>query len=226
MVVLTTPNDWRRVRCVLGWMADCGFDSRRGVWFSIGSKRIDFVFSKPTNEQLLLGIARDILEPGVGNLIAPLLEQLADKLGERHDIRRPGEGPYLTRWVLQGKRDEGNDGAVYLHRFHRSDADEMHDHPWPYTSLIIAGGYFERSPAPGWSDGCGSVVTRWYAPGSVLVRPAKWIHSIVIPDGCDCWSLVFRGPKERSWGFWCPGVGFRPWRDHAAKLEATGCGCS
>lgn len=152
---------------------------------------------------------------------------MADGLAaERFEITRSWEQvPYLTRWTLHGRRFEGSDDAVFLHRFQRSDADEMHDHPWPFTSLILAGGYDEVTPGEGWANGNGPTARTWYAPGSVLHRPAVWIHSVRIPEGAEAWTLVLRGVKERSWGFWCPQVGYRPWREHLAAAEATGNGC-
>jgi hypothetical protein len=160
------------------------------------------------------------------------LTKLLDRIArEKSEITRSWEQvPYLTRWVLLGSRIEstilGRDCAVYLHRFHRSDADEMHDHPWPFVSIILAGGYHEKTPAKGWHDGDGPTKTRWYGVGRVLVRPANWIHSVLIPDGRECWSLVIRGAKAKSWGFFCPGSGYTPWREHLANAEATGKGCA
>lgn len=155
-----------------------------------------------------------------------LLERLADLVAaERFDITRSWTNvPYLTRWSLLGRREQGN-WAVYLHRFQRSDYDELHDHPWPFTSIILAGGYWEVTPARGWANGSGPTKRRWYGPGSVLHRPARWIHRVDIPDGAEAWTLIFRRKKERSWGFWCPSLGFRPWREHLARMEATGNGC-
>ncbi|VTT96535.1 Uncharacterized protein OS=Sphingobium yanoikuyae GN=CP98_03180 PE=4 SV=1 [Gemmataceae bacterium] len=159
----------------------------------------------------------------------PLLEWVADRVAtERFKITRAWEAvPYLTRWTLRGARygAAGEARPVFLHHFHRSDADEMHDHPWPFTSLILAGGYFETTPAPGWANGSGPVRRRWYGPGSLIRRPAHWIHRVEIPAGRDCWTVVLTGPKERSWGFWCPAVGYVPWRVHLANAERTGHGC-
>jgi hypothetical protein len=161
--------------------------------------------------------------------VSPLLEALADRLAaERFEITRSREAtPYLTRWTLSGRRFEGSGRAVFLHRFHRSDADAdvMHDHPWPFTSIILAGGYYEVTPAKGWSNGDGPVRRRWYGPGRVLTRPAEWIHRVEIPEGRECWTLILRGVKVRSWGFWCPSVGYRPWRMHLARADRTGRGC-
>lgn len=160
-------------------------------------------------------------------MIGKLLGWLADRIAvEKFDITRAWTRElYLTRWTLSGKRYEGSGRAVFLHHFVRSDLDEMHDHPWPFTSVILAGGYWEVTPAPGWADGSGPLRRRWYGPGRVLHRPARWIHRVEIPEGAEAWTLILRGKKERSWGFWCPRIGYRPWREHLARAEATGNGC-
>jgi hypothetical protein len=156
-------------------------------------------------------------------IVSPLLELLADRFaGERFVITRQGDPtPYLTRWTLLGRRFEG-DNRVFLHRFHRSDLDELHDHPWPFVSLILAGGYHEVTPAAGWKNGDGPTRRRWYGPGRILRRPADWIHRVEIPEGRECWTLVCVGTKVRSWGFWCPRVGFRSLREHLAAARLTG----
>jgi hypothetical protein len=155
-----------------------------------------------------------------------ILGWLADRLAsEKHVITRDlAKIPYLTRWTLLGQRFKGDGNAVFLHRFQRSDADEMHDHPWPFISIILSGGYWENTPGPGWSNGVGPIQRRWFNPGRVLYRPARWIHSVEIPDGKEAWTLILRGKKQRSWGFWCPN-GYTPWRVHIANAEATGQGC-
>lgn len=81
------------------------------------------------------------------------------------------------------------------------------------------------TPGEGWKDGDGPTVKTWYAPGSVLRRNALWIHSVQIPEGEEAWTLVLRGVKQRSWGFYCPKSGYKPWREHLAAAEATGRGC-
>lgn len=163
---------------------------------------------------------------GADVIITPLLEHIANRYAiERFEITRSWEqAPYLTRWTLSGKRFEGNGRAVFLHHFERSDADEMHDHPWRFVSLILAGGYYEVTPAKGWVNGIGPTQKRWYGPGRILTRPAEWIHRVEIPPGRCCWTLILRGVRVRSWGFHCPNLGFVPWRTHLANSEHTG-GC-
>jgi hypothetical protein len=140
---------------------------------------------------------------------------------ERHEIGRSGQ-PYLTRWVLLGTRF-GEGRKLFLHYFHQSDyAGALHDHPWPFVSLLIWPGYFEHEgsyvqPPMIYHGGATRV---WHRPLSILVRPALWRHRVEILPGRGCWTLVATGRKARSWGFWCPS-GYRPWREHAA-VEATG----
>lgn len=149
-------------------------------------------------------------------LIERFLLWLLTRLGvERHDIGRKGIGTYLTRFVLRGLRF-GPGGKLFLHYFHRGDVEPYHhDHPWPFWSLILWGGYWEHTPKG----------KRWYGPGCLLRRPADWQHHVELPPGAHCWTLVWTGAKERSWGFWCPERGWIPWREHEANQAAGGPGC-
>jgi hypothetical protein len=150
-------------------------------------------------------------------MIARFITWLLALLGRDHfSITRPGYPLYLERWTLFGNRFGANRSRkVFLHRFHRGDVeDENHNHPWAFTSIILYGGYWEVTPSG----------TKWYGPGSVLVRPATWQHRVVLPEGKECWTLVFCGIKCQSWGFFCQ-RGFVPWREHAANLAAGHPGC-
>lgn len=156
------------------------------------------------------------------------LERWADRYArERFDIGRPSAGVYLTRWTLWGSRFEGTGPAVFLHRFHRSDDDDaLHDHPWPFTSVILWGGYYEHT-----ADRAGRVRRRWYGPGRVLARSAAHRHRVELPAGRDCWTLVFRGPKAKSWSFFCVGAAgvltgkAVPWRSFIDRVDAGALGC-
>lgn len=147
---------------------------------------------------------------------------------ECHEIGRRGLPRYLTRWTLLGKRF-GQGGKLYLHCFHRGDAESyFHDHPWPFWSLILWGGYWEFTPGKGatWAPSCPvGQHRRWYGPLRLLRRPAQWRHRVELPAGRRCWTLVWTGARERSWGFWCPAKGWRHWREHEASQAAGGSGC-
>lgn len=106
-------------------------------------------------------------------------------------------------------------------------------------SLVLAGGYREwtpytkgeRLPQGTLLDLTGHEPRKgvWYGPGSLLRRPASWRHKVELaPDAegglMKCWTLLWIGKKERSWGFHCAS-GWIPWRTHLANHEATGNGC-
>jgi hypothetical protein len=141
-----------------------------------------------------------------------MLIRLLDALFTRYEIGRAGS-VYLVRWTILGRR-YGPGSKLFLHWFHRSDADHFHDHPWPFWSLILWGGYWEHSDAG----------RHWYRPGRLLRRSATWRHRVVLPEGRRAWTLVWTGPREREWGFHCPG-GWRHWTEHQRQLEAAGDGC-
>ncbi len=107
--------------------------------------------------------------------------------------RGDNTGLYLTRWIFKlfGRK-------YYLHCFHQADLAEPHNHPWSYTTIILYGGYFERTDSG----------VRWYGPGSILRRKVGWKHRIEIPEGKKVWTLFMPGPKTQPWGFFCKD-GFR-----------------
>lgn len=139
------------------------------------------------------------------------------------DSRGDGDSPYLTRVTLIETRL----GAVYLHKFHRSDSPEHHDHPWWFTSLILWRGYIEETPAcilDGLPDEtvcsplcheCGQVVhkrKRVY-PGMVLFRRATHRHRVVLVNDKPAYTLVIRGPYVRDWGFFTS-KGWQRWKEY------------
>ena len=60
---------------------------------------------------------------------------------------RPQEYPYLERYFVAGwsPRNRRTGPALFLHHFVASDPDdEVHNHPWGWSSsLILTGGYRE-----------------------------------------------------------------------------------
>lgn len=139
---------------------------------------------------------------------------------ERLDVGRQGLDLYLTRWLIRlpfGRR-------LMLHHFHHGDNEEyLHDHPWPFWSLILYGGYWEESECASSELMSSSVAAlpktarRWFGPGSLLRRSATWRHKVILPPGKTCWTLVWTGRKQRSWGFWP--CGFMPWKEHQRRQD-------
>jgi hypothetical protein len=54
--------------------------------------------------------------------------------------------PYLERYYVFLKDRKSFPFNVFLHKFLKSDPDDVHDHPWGYATLILKGGYWEWIP--------------------------------------------------------------------------------
>lgn len=154
------------------------------------------------------------------------------------DSRGDGDSPYLTRWIfprILGLRP-------LLHKFHRSDADEHHDHPWWFVTIILWRGYYEETVE---SETMRCEHCEWFRraavkhcswekcertytpitkrkrvwPGMILFRRAEHRHRVVLVDGKPAWTLVFTGRKKRVWGFFTA----RGWQDFKSYFEERGC---
>jgi hypothetical protein len=98
--------------------------------------------------------------------------------------------PYVIRWSVQARF-----GSVRLHHWLDHDDDRaFHDHPWWFITLVLRGGYTDRSP-----DGDDHLHA-----GSVRFREARHRHT-VFPDAGGCWTVVVTGRRAVPWGFWLNG---------------------
>lgn len=76
-----------------------------------------------------------------------MLLKLLERLGRKRIITdRLNNEPYLERYYLFLKERERFPFNVFLHKFLKGDPDDVHDHPWPYATLILKGGYYEWIP--------------------------------------------------------------------------------
>lgn len=104
--------------------------------------------------------------------------------------------------------------AIWLHRLGEPDRDRhLHDHPRPFVSLVLRGGYVEELPWPSTLSGtCGGYTShvRW-----LNIKRATDLHRIVSLDRTPTWTLVFCGPLRRRWGF----VTEDGWVDHEAYFS-------
>lgn len=138
-----------------------------------------------------------------------MFNRIADWLIERSKrtpfIHLPG---YMNRyWLLPYDwfgllEKQRSIFAARIHQILRSDSDRaFHDHPWPYMTIVLRGGYTEVRPV---FDGSGLYVgetRKWYGPGSILFRPARSWHRLEIPEGKDAWTLFVTGRYQQKWGF-------------------------
>jgi len=70
-----------------------------------------------------------------------------DRHGRKRVIMdRIDNEPYLERYYIFFKERTWFPFNVFLHKFLKSDPDDVHDHPWGYFTLILSGGYYEWIP--------------------------------------------------------------------------------
>jgi len=138
------------------------------------------------------------------------------------------------KWLLQRF-----DIAIRVHEILTSDDRDrgFHDHPWPYITIILKGGYIEVTPI--YVDGIYTGERRkYYAPGSILFRRAQSWHSLelpyatspldgdVMPNGRGGWqeepctTLFITFKYVQKWGFLVEPRGKQYYRDVFAQAAA------
>lgn len=127
------------------------------------------------------------------------------------EARGDYDQPYLTRWILL-KREKW---AIYFHKFHRSDADDLHDHPWSFISIILWRGYNEVTFGANKDER----VTRRIYPGQIIFRKATHTHRVVLTGNKPAYTLVIRFAHTRYWGFY---IG-KHWQDFREYFKNQGC---
>ncbi len=129
--------------------------------------------------------------------------------------------PYLVRFSLF----QLFGFSLKLHIILRGDQDrELHDHPWTFITLMLAGGYYEETFTPhqtGPYQNRGTIKT-WYGPGSLRINRSPHPHRLDLqveeiyvdedpeggvftrPEISPAVTLVLMFPKKREWGFYTP----------------------
>ena len=76
-----------------------------------------------------------------------MIKELFKRWGRHRVImdRVNGE-PYLERYYVFLKDRNRFPFNIFVHKFLKSDPDDVHDHPWPYFTIILKGGYYEWTP--------------------------------------------------------------------------------
>ena len=98
-------------------------------------------------------------------MILKLLERLDRK---RIIMDRQCNEPLLTRYYLFLKERKNFPFNIFLHKFHKGDPGDVHDHPWPYFTLILAGGYYEWIPQFDSQGRKSCEIRHWRGPGHIL----------------------------------------------------------
>jgi hypothetical protein len=125
---------------------------------------------------------------------------------EKHDRKRiimdrQCNEPLLTRYYLFLKDRERFPFNAFLHKFHKGDPGDVHDHPWPYFTLILAGGYYEWVPKFNSKKEMIGEIRHWRGPGHFRFCSANSYHRIELKENITPWTLFMPGPQKREWGF-------------------------
>jgi len=126
---------------------------------------------------------------------------------EQHDRKRVimdrvDNEPYLERYYIFLKDRKHFPFNVFLHKFLKGDPDDVHDHPWPYATLILAGGYYEWIPQFTEDGNLNCEIRKWRGPGHFRICSPNSYHRIELKKDVTAWTLFMPGPQRREWGFW------------------------
>lgn len=134
-------------------------------------------------------------------------------VNQRFVIGKPGN-PMMERWRLLQTPWFG----IYVHFIYREDLDPIpHDHPWAFTSFVLAGGYTEELHERPGSGSCRLTTHRRW---SMHRFPLHHAHRIVgVAPGTVTLCIV--GRKQRIWGFY-DGAWWVDYRDALALRPTEG----
>ena len=127
------------------------------------------------------------------NYISSSAVSLLDYLERRRIVRdKVTQEPYLERYYLFLKERTSFPFNIFIHKFLKSDPDDLHDHPWNYFTFILSGGYWEHTATGKF----------WRRPFSCIYRKAKSLHRIELDhEKPYCWTLFIPCRRKRDWGF-------------------------
>ena len=127
------------------------------------------------------------------NFLGMIFNYIMKKLGRYRLIKdRLDNEPYLERYYLFLKDRNNFPFNIFLHKFLKSDPDDLHDHPWSYTTFILWGGYWEYTETGKY----------WRGPLSFRHASANTLHRVELDENVtNCWTLFIPGKKVREWGF-------------------------
>jgi hypothetical protein len=139
-------------------------------------------------------------EEGI-KMIKALLN-LLDRIGRKRIIMdRADNEPYLERYYVFLKDRKHFPFNIFIHKFLKSDPDDVHDHPWPYATLILRGGYYEWIPEFNSKGEKISETRHWRVAGHFRICGANSYHRIELDPNVTAWTMFMPGPQRREWGF-------------------------
>jgi len=131
-----------------------------------------------------------------------MIKKLFERWGRYRIIMdRVDNQPYLERYYVFLRDREWFPFNIFVHKFLKSDTEDVHDHPWPVLTVILRGGYWEWTPQFDEKGQKAGEIARWCGPGSFRWARAHQYHRVELDPDVECWTLFCPGPKQRDWGF-------------------------
>jgi hypothetical protein len=138
-----------------------------------------------------------------------MILKLLERLGRKRVIKNGLDEDYMYRYYPLFKEkinafdDDKTTPNVFIHKIIKSDADGdsvLHDHPWWYLTIVLAGGYYEWRPYTS-SKGVTIQKRYWIGPGSILWRRAESLHRLELYNNTPALTIFIHGKRIREWGF-------------------------
>lgn len=128
---------------------------------------------------------------------------LFERRFEVPDYDNPTGPPSRVRWRLIHTPWFG----IYVHKWLKPDPrPTLHDHPWPFVSLILSGQYLEaRKGASHWRRRIN------------VVRMGQ-AHTVTTLVNAPVWTVMFVGRTRPTWGYHTES-GWVDFRDHPHSTE-------
>ena len=126
-------------------------------------------------------------------LLYNVFSKVMDYFGRRRIIYdRVGDEPYLERYYIFLKDRKNFPFNIFLHRFLKSDPDDLHNHPWRWRTFILSGGYWEYTEFGKF----------WRAPLTYRCAEPNTFHRIELDKNVPyCWTLFIPSLNVQDWGF-------------------------
>lgn len=127
-------------------------------------------------------------------LCRDLLYYWLTRISVRKVITRGSDNtPYLIRYTIFKRRNF----SVKIHQILISDDACLHDHPWPFVTMLLKGSYTEETfNGPSIFNIKHQTL---YSPFSILYRPSNHFHRLIVDK--PMWTLFITFKRLKSWGF-------------------------
>ena len=125
------------------------------------------------------------------NYLLTILFKIMNYLGRYRLIYdRVDDKKYLERYYIFLKDRKTFPFNIFIHKFLKSDSDDLHDHPWSFISIVLWPGYYEHTPTG----------KSFRKPLSIKFAKAEQLHRIELINNY-CWTIFIPGKQCREWGF-------------------------